>query len=141
MYHKPHNWNATVSHMKRQYTSSYREIRCNVLICLLNNLHHCISNKQRIIYLANVNFLHDTQHSLQLLVSRSLTLRPIVSIKEESPYWDKGHAVAQLRHCATGRKVASSITDGFIEVFHWQIPSLASTQPLTEMSIRNISCG
>jgi hypothetical protein len=51
-----------------------------------------------------------------------------------------------LRHCATNRKVASSILDGVIGIFHWHNPfvrtmSLGSTQPLTEMSTRNISWG
>jgi hypothetical protein len=55
--------------------------------------------------------------------------------------------VAQwLRYCATNRKVASSIPDGVIGIFHWNIPSdrtmaLGSTQPLTEMSTRCISWG
>ena len=49
-----------------------------------------------------------------------------------------------LRHRATSRKVAGSIPDGDIEIFHWHNPSgrtiaLGSTQPLTEMSTRNIS--
>jgi hypothetical protein len=44
-----------------------------------------------------------------------------------------------LRHCATSRKVASSIPDDAIVIFHWHNPSgrtmaLGSTQPLTEMS-------
>jgi len=49
-------------------------------------------------------------------------------------------AVAQrLRLCATNRKVAGSIPDGVIRIFHWHNPSdrtmvLGSTQPLTEMS-------
>jgi len=43
-----------------------------------------------------------------------------------------------LRHCATSRKVAGSIPDGVIGIFHWLNPSgrimaLGSTQPLTEM--------
>jgi hypothetical protein len=51
-----------------------------------------------------------------------------------------------LRHCATSRKVAGSISDDVIGIFHWQNPSgrtmaLGLTQPLTEMSTRNISCG
>jgi hypothetical protein len=52
----------------------------------------------------------------------------------------RGHAVAQwLRHCATNRKVAGSISDGVTGFFHWHNPSgrtmaLGSTQPLTEMS-------
>ena len=51
-----------------------------------------------------------------------------------------------LRHCPTSRKVAGSIPDGGIEIFHWHNPSvrtmaLGLTQPLTEMSTRNISWG
>ena len=51
-----------------------------------------------------------------------------------------------LRHCATSRKVAGSIPDGVIGIFHWHNPSgrtmtLGSTQPLTQMSTRNISWG
>jgi hypothetical protein len=55
--------------------------------------------------------------------------------------------VAQwLRYCATILKVAGSIPDGVIGIFHWHIPSdrimaLGSTQPLTEMSTRSISSG
>ena len=51
-----------------------------------------------------------------------------------------------LRHCATSRKIAGSIPDGVIGIFHWHNPSgrtmaLGSTQPLTEMSTKNISWG
>ena len=51
-----------------------------------------------------------------------------------------------LRHCATSRKVAGSIPDCVTGIFHWHNPSgstmaLGSTQPLTEMSTRNTSCG
>ena len=51
-----------------------------------------------------------------------------------------------LRCCATNRKVAVSIPDGVIGIFHWHNPSdrtmaLGSTQPLTEMSTRRISLG
>jgi hypothetical protein len=51
-----------------------------------------------------------------------------------------------LRHCATNRKVAGLIPDGVIGLFHWHNPSgctmaLQLTQPLTEMSTRNISWG
>jgi hypothetical protein len=57
------------------------------------------------------------------------------------------HAVAQwLRQCATNRKVAGSIPDGVIRIFRSHIPfgrtmALGLTQPLTEMSIKNISWG
>jgi len=51
-----------------------------------------------------------------------------------------------LRHCATSWKVAASIPDGVTEIFHSHNPSgrtmaLGLTQPLTEMSTRNISWG
>jgi len=51
-----------------------------------------------------------------------------------------------LRCCATNRKVAGSIPDGVIGIFHLHNPSgcimtLRLTQPLTEMSTRNISWG
>jgi len=48
-----------------------------------------------------------------------------------------------MRHCATSWKVTSSIPNGVIAIFHRHNPSihtmtLRSTQPLTEMSTRNI---
>jgi hypothetical protein len=51
-----------------------------------------------------------------------------------------------LRHCITNRKVAGSIPDGVIGILHWHTAfgrtmALGSTQPLTEMSTRNISWG
>jgi len=47
-----------------------------------------------------------------------------------------------LRHCPKSRKVAGSIPDDVIGIYHWHNPSgrtmaLGSTQPLTEMSTRN----
>ena len=58
-----------------------------------------------------------------------------------------GTAVAQLlRCCATNRKVAGSIPDGVIGIFHWHNPydrtmALGSTQPLTEMRPRGFPGG
>ena len=54
--------------------------------------------------------------------------------------------VSGARSGATSRKVAGSIPDGVVGIFHWRNPSgltmaLGSTQPLTEMSTRNISWG
>jgi hypothetical protein len=51
-----------------------------------------------------------------------------------------------LRHCPSCRKVAGSIPGDVIGIFNWHNPSgrtmtLGLTQPLTEMSTRNISCG
>jgi hypothetical protein len=56
----------------------------------------------------------------------------------------KAQAAAQLRPCATSRKVTGSIPDDVIEIFHWHNPSgrnmaLGLNQPLTEMSTKNIS--
>jgi len=48
-----------------------------------------------------------------------------------------------LRHCATSEKVAGSIPEGVIGIFHWHTSdrSIAQglTQPLIEMSTRDIS--
>ena len=51
-----------------------------------------------------------------------------------------------LRHCATSRKVAGSIPAGVVGIFRWHNPygrtmALGSTQSLTEMNTRSISCG
>jgi hypothetical protein len=51
-----------------------------------------------------------------------------------------------LRHCATNRKVAGSIPDGVIGIFHRHNPSgrtmaLGLAHPITEMSNRNNSWG
>jgi hypothetical protein len=51
-----------------------------------------------------------------------------------------------LRHCPTSRKAEGSIPFSFTGIFHWHNPSghtmaLGSTQPLAEMSTRNISWG
>jgi hypothetical protein len=48
-----------------------------------------------------------------------------------------------LRHCTTSRKVAGSISDGVIGIFNLHNPSgrttaLGLTQPLTEVSTRNV---
>jgi hypothetical protein len=50
------------------------------------------------------------------------------------------------KYCATSSKVAGSIADGVTGIFHCHKPSghtmaLESTQPLTEMSTRNIFWG
>jgi len=50
------------------------------------------------------------------------------------------------RHCTTSRKAAGSIPDGVIGIFYGHNPfgrpvALGLTQPLKEMSTRNISWG
>jgi len=70
-----------------------------------------------------------------------------VALDQKKNYTIRGHAVAQwLRHCATNWKIAGSIPDGIIRINHWHNPSgrimaLGLTQPLAEMSTRNISWG
>jgi len=51
-----------------------------------------------------------------------------------------------FRHCATSRKVAGSIPDGVIAIFHLLNSSgrpmpLGSNKTPTEISNRDISCG
>ena len=51
-----------------------------------------------------------------------------------------------LRHCAVSQKVAGSNPDGVMGIFYSHNPyghtmALRSTQPLTEISTRNISWG
>ena len=64
------------------------------------------------------------------------TYNELCSMKPTLLYW--GTAVAQwLRCCATNRKVAGSIPDGVIGIFHWhnapdRTMALGSTHPLTE---------
>jgi len=60
-------------------------------------------------------------------------------------YYIWGHAVAQFVE-ATSQKVAGSIPEGVILIFHWLHPSgrtmaLGLTQSLREMSTRNVSWG
>ena len=69
------------------------------------------------------------------------------NVKYSSAYTSKlGTAVAQwLWCCTTNQKAAGSIPDGVMEFFIDINPSdrtmaLESTQPLTEMRTRNISC-
>jgi hypothetical protein len=54
--------------------------------------------------------------------------------------------VAQLKRCATSWKVAGSIPDGFILIFHGhnsfgRTMTLGLTQSLTEMSTTNVFGG
>ena len=68
-------------------------------------------------------------------------------LKSPGMFHSLGTAVAQwLRSCATNRKVAGSIPDGVIGIFHSHNASdctmvLGSIQPLTEMSTRSICLG
>jgi hypothetical protein len=73
-----------------------------------------------------------------ILVKYNLMSRPVIHVSSRSTRWR-----SCLRHYATNRKVAGSIPDEVIWFFNWPNPSshtmaLGSTQPLTEMSMRNL---
>jgi hypothetical protein len=79
-------------------------------------------------------------------LTQSWGVRHYLSMRLEIYLNNTGGTRSWLRHCATSRKVAGSIPDGFIGIFYWHNPSgramaLGLTQPLTEMSTRNISWG
>ena len=82
------------------------------------------------------------KHQRLALCRKGIVYREnITSHTQTGPRWR-----SWLRHCATSHKVAGSIPDGVIGIFHWHNPSgrtmaLGSTQPLTEMSTGNISWG
>jgi hypothetical protein len=84
---------------------------------------------------------------IQMIIYRqTLPNRRPTSHVTKITYWWGTLWGSWLRNCATSRKVAGSIPDGVIGTFHWHNPSgstmaLGSTQPLTEMSTRNIPWG
>ena len=82
-----------------------------------------------------------TTSVILLLATLLLTLFNSVLVWRGGTRWH-----SWLRYCDTSQKVAGSIPDVVIGVFHWHYPSscamaLGLTQPLTEMSNRNISWG
>jgi hypothetical protein len=84
-----------------------------------------------------------TRLLLYRVFQKLLNVRCTISLQ---PLHDNGDTLWRscLRHCAINRKVAGSIPDGVIGIFDWHNPSgrtmaLGLTQPLTEMSSRNIS--
>ena len=77
--------------------------------------------------------------SMVRIVSQANPFRTTIIYYGEGTRWR-----SWFRHCATSWKVAGSIPDGVIGIFHWHNPSyrtivLGLTQPLTEMSTRIIS--
>jgi hypothetical protein len=131
----------------RIYTiTSSQEHISSIYKCLLHtrsyNLHH---NMLDFTHCSNCHLIseHACMHAQALSLCHFTTSYWIVPITAHY----RGHTVAQwLRHCATNRKVAGSIPDDVTGIFHWFNPSshtmaLGLTQPLTEMSTRDISWG
>jgi len=89
-------------------------------------------------------------HNLQPFVVDTLAYTDInrAQVCNTTVLWGYGATMwrSWLRHCATSWKVAGSIPDGANGIFHLLNPSgrtmaLGFTQPLTEISTRNISWG
>ena len=78
-------------------------------------------------------------HCLNISLLHILTIFHISAHKDYLNFCNKTGGTrwrSWLRHCATSRKVAGSIPDGVIGIFHWHNPSslniaLGLTQPLT----------
>ena len=86
--------------------------------------------------------LTHNHHQDETLTNTSLYITKYIVYMLNGVTWWR----SRLRHCATSRKVAGSIPDGVNGIFHSHNPSgrtmaLGLTQPLTEMSARNISWG
>jgi hypothetical protein len=88
---------------------------------------------------------YETKHSIKYTTNTTLFclfyISKIVRLHYGGTRWR-----SWLRHFSTNRKVAGSISDGATGIFHWHNPSgrtmaLGSTQPLTEISTRDISWG
>jgi hypothetical protein len=83
------------------------------------------------------NILHFLNDELEKKLQSHISINTVVQLQGmRSHSW--------FRHCPTCQKVADLISDEVIEIFHWLNPSsrsmaLGSTQPLTEMSISDIS--
>ena len=116
---------------------------------LTTSLNYKDSLRMSYVYRTRSTLDWDTDHRPEHSVPRDYTL-PVpnaITTILLCIYHIWGTAVAQwLRCCATNRKVAGSIPDGVIGIFHWHNPSdrtmvRGSTQPLTEMSTRRISWG
>ena len=91
--------------------------------------------------------LRPTETKLHSPQRISLNIRnmPYVEV-QTAPHTKNTGSITKLRHCGTSWNVAGSILDGVTGIFHWHNPSgrtmaLGLTQPLTEMSTRNISWG
>jgi len=110
-----------------------------------------IACKKQIVHVA----LHYIQYCFEFVLRPFKGGKKITSKKLSGPQWQYfclfiGRLGTRwrswLRHCATSRKVAGSISDGVTGIFHWHNPSgrtmaLRLTQYVTEMIARNISWG
>jgi hypothetical protein len=101
-------------------------------------------------HLIRATLLQIQNYSSNLTLSQSIIIQDILGLKLHLYYslflFLIKYLTPLLRHCATSRKVEGSIPDSVTGIFHWHNTSgrtvaLGLTQPLTEMSTRNISWG
>ena len=91
-----------------------------------------------------VRLLHNSSPSqtLQLIKCRLIKTEPHTPDKRVFNVFVHQQWRSWLRHCATSMEVAGSIADGVIGIFHsGRTVAVGSTQPLKEMSTRDISWG
>jgi hypothetical protein len=92
---------------------------------------------------------HSTSHSSSVTYLSSELCMCVRNLENPLPLPTVGGGTpysSRIRHCVTSRKVAGSIPDGVIWIFHWHNPSartmaLGSTQLLTARSPRTSSVG
>jgi hypothetical protein len=141
--------------------TGYR-IKYSTMLWLLEFQIRCGCNVWTQVHIINSNSqITNCQYSLfskknpiiQILCISGWLAIPINLEKWRSTVWNNfvfycgdTQWLSWLRHCATSWKVAGSFPDGVIGFFDWHNPSgrtmaLGSTQPLREMSTRNVSWG
>jgi hypothetical protein len=137
--------NSVVSYIRQRNLHWSNTISCDRTECWGRHLNgrgngeNCIMRRTSIFSFVP---LIAVQNYLQL--SRYTILR--ISKQTFLPFWYLHHLHSCSRHCAISWKVAGSIPDSIIGLFHLHNPfgrtmALGSTQPLTEMSTRSISWG
>ena len=128
----PHTWEPTriQSHTNLVHASPWDEFNSYLTLCThgLNNARFmAVELRNR-----KASFITSIKYSI---------------FKLDKSHWQRGTwRRSRSKHCATSRKVAGSIPDVVTGIFHWHNPSsrtmaLELTQPLTEMSTRNIFWG
>jgi len=137
------------------YVTSFYTVRCRHQQCspnytprinwVFNVIHICLLSRCLLNSGFPTNFsMHSSSAPyVPVCFAHLFPFDLIISVKRRKTHLQ--HSTVQC-HCDTSRKVASSIPDGFIAIFHWHNPSgrtmaLESTHSLAEMSARNISWG
>ena len=137
------------------FNSAFKGLNCNE--CQLHKMVDalCVHCRPWIttIFFAQLQFLEaealqvlDTMKCFEYFILFILSILIVANYIHQQVHMGGTQWRSWLRHRATSWKVVGSIPDGVIGIFHWHNPSshnmaLGLTQPLTEMSTRNISWG